>query len=61
MMYYQPPVDCSAVQAERATTPRVIVEATAAEAVDIAVDEKWQPSNQALLHTKRQSLEVLAF
>lgn len=40
MMYYQPPVDRSAVQAERATTPRVIVEATAAEAVDIAVDEK---------------------
>lgn len=40
MMYYQPPADRSAVQAERATTPRVIVEATAAEAVDIAVDEK---------------------
>ena len=40
MMYYQPPVDRSAVQAERATTPRVIVEATAAEAVDIAADEK---------------------
>lgn len=40
MMYYQPPADRSAVQAERATTPRVIVEATAAEAADIAVDEK---------------------
>ena len=40
MMYYQPPADRSAVQAERATTPRVIVEATAAEAVDIAADEK---------------------
>lgn len=40
MMYYQPPADRSAVRAERATTPRVIVEATAAEAVDIAVDEK---------------------
>ena len=40
MMYYQPPADRSVVQAERATTPRVIVEATAAEAVDIAVDEK---------------------
>ena len=40
MMYYQPPADRSAVQAERATTPRVIVEATVAEAVDIAVDEK---------------------
>lgn len=40
MMYYQPPADRSAVQAERATTPRVIVEATAAEAVDIAMDEK---------------------
>ena len=40
IMYYQPPADRSAVQAERATTPRVIVEATAAEAVDIAVDEK---------------------
>ena len=40
MMYYQPPADRSAVQAERATTPRVIVETTVAEAVDIAVDEK---------------------
>lgn len=40
MMYYQPPADRSAVRAERATTPRVIVEATAGEAVDIAVDEK---------------------